>query len=111
MKKKISNFKLSLSKYKSDIERLKKSYFCKETVVLYQGQKPISSILVLEGSVSLRNNRRIIVNFFAGTLIAYSEFIHQSEVFYDLKIHDSSKIAWVDKNFIDKVSQDISSND
>lgn len=103
MKNTISNCLINLNNYKKELKAKKKFFFKGDTVVLYEGQKPLSPILLLDGSVKIRKKNKVIKTFLAGTIIAYSEFLHQSSIGYDIVISHSSSIVWLDNNFLKAV--------
>lgn len=103
MKSIISNYLINLSKYKKELKAMKNAFFQKDTIVLYEGQTPLSPILLVEGMVKIRRKNKVIATFLAGTIIAYSEFIHRSSVGYDVEITHSSKIVWLDNKFIKEI--------
>lgn len=106
MKKMISNFKINIAKYAKEIKKLSSAVYSQNATILYTGQKPLAAILVIDGIVNIKKNRKVVAKFLAGSIIAHTEFLFQTSIAYDVEIVDQTKIAWIDKSFITKIKEE-----
>lgn len=73
---------------------------------LFAGHKPISAVLVLNGSVNVYSGKKCLYTYSGSNLLLYEEFLNAKPVKYTIKIANDSQFCWVDKSLIEKLLQD-----
>lgn len=100
LKKYISTKKIDLKKVEEYASNFKNYFFPADSKLLYEGQKPIAAILIINGAVKVIKDKKTKVRFCSNTLILFEEFANQEELLFDIEVSTSTTVCWIDKENI-----------
>lgn len=82
-------------------ENLKINTCPSDFVFLFEGQKPIAAILLVEGEICVESSKKDIVIKGENILLLHEEYMKSKSLKYTIKIMAGSRFCWADRAMIE----------